>query len=83
MIGLSNPPADPGGGVISVKTRSDRPLKPSHSSTPRIITSQPSPNSVAASESAIVMKFLDGGERRKACISGPRYPIRFSIRISI
>ena len=29
MIGLSRPPAAPGGGVISVKTASERPLKPS------------------------------------------------------
>ena len=29
MIGLSSPPADPGGGVISVKTASESPLRPS------------------------------------------------------
>ncbi len=55
MIGLSRPPSAPGGGVISVKTVSDRPLKPSHSSTPRISTSQPSPKAVAASDSVMAM----------------------------
>ena len=47
MIGLSNPPAEPGGGVISVNTASESPLKPSHSSTARISTSQERPNAVA------------------------------------
>ena len=35
-MALSRPPAEPGGGVISVKTRSERPLKPSQSRAPRI-----------------------------------------------
>ena len=48
MIALSNPPADPGGGVISVKTVRDNPLKPSQSSTVRMTTSQVRPNPVAA-----------------------------------
>ena len=30
-IGLSRPPAEPGGGVIWVKTARSRPLKPFHS----------------------------------------------------
>ena len=54
-IGLSRPPAAPGGGVISVKTASDRPPRPFQSSTPRISTSQPRPNAVAASESAMAI----------------------------
>src|SRR5581483_6391098 len=64
-IGLSSPPAAPGGGVISVKTRSDNPLKPSQNSTPRISTSQPSPMKVAAtdSDSAIALR------RRRAAYS--------------
>ena len=55
MIGLSRPPSAPGGGVISVNTFSDRPPTPSHSSTPRISTSQPSPNAVAANDRLIVI----------------------------
>ena len=55
MIGLSRPPAAPGGGVISVNTASDRPLKPSHSSTARISTSQDEAEAVAAKASPIVM----------------------------
>ena len=47
MIGLSKPPAAPGGGVISVNTASDRPLKPFHSSTAKISTSQDRPKPVA------------------------------------
>src|SRR4029078_6394195 len=38
-------------GVICVNTSGDRPPKPCQSSAPRISTSQPSPNSVAATES--------------------------------
>ena len=48
MIGLSRPPAEPGGGVISVNTASDSPLKPFQNSTARITTSQVRPNAVAA-----------------------------------
>ena len=33
MIGLSSPPAEPGGGVIWVNTASESPLKPFHNST--------------------------------------------------
>jgi len=47
-MGLSRPPAPPGGGVISVNTCSETPLNPSQSSTPRMSTSQPTPNSAAA-----------------------------------
>ena len=57
-IGLSSPPAEPGGGVISVNTASDRPLKPFHSSAPRISTSQPRPNAVAANASTVAMALL-------------------------
>ncbi len=46
-IGLSRPPAEPGGGVISVNTASDSPLKPFQNSTARISTSQDRPNAVA------------------------------------
>ena len=80
-IGLSRPPAAPGGGVISVKTASDSPLKPSHSSAPRISTSQPSPNERR-------------GERQghHDAVAAPaagvetgswRHPIRRSMRISM
>ena len=47
-IGLSNPPAEPGGGVIWVNTARLRPLKPFQNSTIRISTSQLSPKAVAA-----------------------------------
>ena len=52
-IGLSRPPAEPGGGVICVNTASDRPLKPCHSSSARMSTSQSSPNAVAAKASTM------------------------------
>ena len=61
-MGLSSPPAAPGGGVISVKTASERPERPSHSSTARITTNQASPISVAASESPIMIRL----RRRRA-----------------
>ncbi len=51
-IGLSNPPAEPGGGVICVNTASDKPLKPCHSNEPRIRASQPSPITVATNANA-------------------------------
>ena len=54
-MALSRPPSAPGGGVISVKTASDSPLNPSHSSTPRITTSQPSPSSVAPNDRPIAI----------------------------
>ena len=54
-IGLSSPPAAPGGGVISVNTLSESPLSPSHSNSPRISTSQPRPNAVAANDRTIAM----------------------------
>src|SRR5262249_36110509 len=54
-MGLSSPPSEPGGGVISVKTASESPLNPSHKSTTRITISQPSPSSVAASERLSMM----------------------------
>ncbi len=57
-IGLSRPPAAPGGGVICVNTASDSPLKPCHNSAARIKTSQPRPKSVAASDSTIAMALL-------------------------
>ncbi len=54
-MGLRRPPAEPGGGVISVNTATDNPLKPSQSSVPRMSTSQPSPIRVAARESPIAI----------------------------
>ena len=54
-IGLSSPPAEPGGGVISVKTAGDRPLRPSNRRVPRIMTSQPRPTTVAASDRPTTM----------------------------
>src|ERR1700686_2139667 len=53
MIGLSSPPAAPGGGVISVNTLGESPLNPSHSNTPRIKASHPNPNTVAATDRTI------------------------------
>ena len=55
MIGFNRPPDAPGGGVISVKTRSDSPLKPSHSRTARISTSQARPKIVAPNERLIAI----------------------------
>ena len=55
MIGLSRPPSEPGGGVISVKTASESPESPCHSSSQRISTSQPSPNNVAANDRPIAI----------------------------
>ena len=57
-IGLSRPPAEPGGGVICVNTASDSPLKPFHSSTARISTSQLRPKAVAPSDSTMLMTLL-------------------------
>ena len=62
IIGLSSPPLAPGGGVICVKTAGDKPLKPFHSSAPRIRTSQPRPKAVAASAKPIATALL----RRRA-----------------
>ena len=58
MIGFSSPPLEPGGGVISVKTAIDKPLKPFHSSAPRIRTSQPRPNAVATNARTVAMALL-------------------------
>ena len=52
-IEFNNPPATPGGAVILVKTSSDSPPTPFQNSAPRIRTSQPRPNAVAAHASAI------------------------------
>src|SRR4030081_2738081 len=54
MIGLSSPPSEPGGGVISVKTASDRPANPCQNNSPRITTSQPSPSRLPATASLII-----------------------------
>ncbi len=54
-IGLSRPPAEPGGGVICVNTATDRPLKPCHNRSARMSTSQSSPKPVAAKASVMVM----------------------------
>src|SRR5215831_2296717 len=56
-MAFKRPPAEPGGGVFSVKTASDSPPKPSYSSTNRISTSQPRPNRVAASARPLAMAF--------------------------
>src|SRR5215813_9365250 len=56
-MAFNRPPAEPGGGVISVNTYSDSPPKPSYSSTDRISTSQPRPNRVAASARLLAMAF--------------------------
>ena len=82
MMALSRPPAEPGGGVISVNTASESPLKPSYSSTPRISTSQPRPNAVAASDSTMVMEFL---RRRRGVerVGHGAHPIRLLMRISM
>src|SRR5262249_30399817 len=60
--GLSRPPSLPGGGVISVNTRSDSPANPCHSNAPRISASQPSPIKVASTDSVIAMRL----RRRRA-----------------
>ena len=57
-IGLSRPPLEPGGGVICVNTATDSPLKPFHNRAPRISTSQPRPNAVAANASAVATALL-------------------------
>jgi hypothetical protein len=57
-IGLSRPPAAPGGGVISVNTAGDKPVKPSHNSEPRISTSQPKPNAVAANADTVATALM-------------------------
>ena len=55
MIGLSSPPSAPGGGVISVKTASERPENPCQNNSPRITTSQPSPSRVAPTARVIMI----------------------------
>src|ERR1700752_424501 len=65
MIGFSSPPAEPGGGVISVNTASESPPKPFQRRTPRTQTSQPSPKSVAASDNAVAVPL----RRRRAAYS--------------
>src|SRR5690348_5323565 len=70
-IGLSRPPAAPGGGVISVKTASDRPPTPSHSRTPRMSTSQVRPNTVAAMASPAAT-WLRRRRRSYSAMSGSR-----------
>ena len=47
-MALSKPPAEPGGGVILVKTLSDRPPTPFQNSVTRMSTSQTRPKAVAA-----------------------------------
>src|SRR5262249_62384081 len=63
-MGLSSPPSEPGGGVISVKTASESPLNPSHKSTTRITISQPTPNNVAASDRLSMMPLRRRGAAR-------------------
>src|ERR1044072_3084659 len=62
MIGLSRPPACPGGGVISVNTASDSPPKPFPNRTPRIPTGQRRPSRLAASARTCAVELL----RRRA-----------------
>ena len=57
MIGLSRPPAPPGGGVISVNTASESPPTPFTTSTSRISTSQVKPKAAAPIESTVAMRF--------------------------
>ena len=47
-IELSRPPTTPGGAVFLVKTSSDNPPTPFHSSVARIIVSMVRPKAVAA-----------------------------------
>ncbi len=47
-IELSKPPTTPGGAVFFVKTSSDSPPKPFHSSVPRMMASIVRPRAVAA-----------------------------------
>src|SRR5262249_33008012 len=54
--GLSSPPSLPGGGVISVNTRTDIPRHPCHRSTPRMRASRPSPSKVASIDSVMALR---------------------------
>ena len=47
-IELSRPPTTPGGAVFFVKTSSDNPPTPFHSSVPRMMASMVRPRAVAA-----------------------------------
>src|SRR5262249_39260900 len=73
-IGLSRPPAEPGGGVISVNTASDRPEKPSHNRAPRMSTSQPRPTAVAASASTLAMALRRRRPWYRDCASASAMP---------
>ena len=55
-IALSSPPALPGGGVICVKTDSDRPPTPFQKSTTRMKTSQHNPKTAEAKLRPIQIK---------------------------
>ena len=81
-IGLRSPPLAPGGGVICVNTAGDKPLKPFHSSAPRISTSQPSPNAVAAKRQAHRDCVAAAAGSVASSIHG-NHPIRRSMRISM
>src|SRR3569833_389539 len=70
MIGLSRPPAEPGGGVICVNTARDRPLKPSHKSTARISASQARPKIVAAN-ARLLARTLRRRRASYSAMSGP------------
>jgi hypothetical protein len=48
MMAFFNPPSEPGGGVICVKTASEIPRKPSNKSVARMIASQPRPTATEA-----------------------------------
>src|SRR5579884_4187627 len=61
-MALSKPPFEPGGGVIWVKTASDRPPNPFHTKAARIKVSQPRPKIVAATHRI----FAAASTRRRA-----------------
>src|SRR5262249_35107209 len=74
-IGLSSPPPEPGGGVISVKTDRESPENPSHSSTVRMTTSHPSPSAVAASERPITSLLGRRRARYRRFMASPDAPL--------
>src|SRR5689334_16577402 len=57
-IGLSKPPLLPGGGVICVKTLTERPATPFHTSVPRMSTSHKRPKAAAPMERPSQRRFL-------------------------
>ena len=79
---IEQPAGGPGRRRHLGEDASESPLTPFHSSTPRITTSQPSPNTVGADRTATIAMPL----RRRRAAYEPcswRYPIRRSMRISM